>query len=72
MIVDAGDTVNLANVFTLNHTAARLWKTAEGKDFTAETLTVMLHGVYEVDEEVLFEDIKRQLDEWETFGLIEH
>lgn len=71
MIVDAGDMVNLTNVFTLNRTAARIWEVAEGKDFTAETLATLLHGVYAVDEKTLLEDIKRQLDEWETFGLIE-
>lgn len=72
MIVNAGDTVNLTNVFTLNRTAARLWEVAEGKDFTAETLASLLHDVYEVDEKTLLEDIERQLDEWATFGLIEY
>lgn len=71
MIVDTGETVNLADVFTLNRTAARLWEVAEGTNFTAETLASQLQGVYEVAGDTLLEDIRRQLEEWKAFGLIE-
>lgn len=71
MIVDTGDTVNLTNVFTLNETAARLWKLAEEKDFTADELADLLGGEYAVDRETVLKDVKRQIDEWQAFGLVE-
>ena len=70
MIVDSGDTVNLTNVYTLNATASRMWKLAEGREFTAEMLATMLCEEYAVDKAIVLEDVKRQLDEWITYGLI--
>lgn len=71
MIVNANSgVVNMTDVFTLNNTAAQIWKYIEGKDFTSEELVDWLCDNYEVDRQTAEKDINRQLEDWKKFGLI--
>lgn len=60
-----------ANVFTLNATAAMLWKEAEGKDFDAEMLCNALCEKYEVDHEMALNDAIATINIWKENGLLE-
>ena len=71
MIVNADSgVVNMTDVFTLNQTAAKMWKFIEGKDFTAEEIVDWLCENYEVNRQTAEKDVERQLNDWKNFGLI--
>lgn len=67
--VDAGR-VNFTEVYTLNSTAAALWKWVQGREFTSADLTDYLCEHYEVNCEVAQQDVERLLVEWKNFGLL--
>lgn len=57
IIIDPGqDMVDASNVFTLNKTAAFIWKKLRGKSCTAVAITDLLIGHYVVSEEQAQED----------------
>ena len=72
MIVEAsGSCVNLTNVYSMNETAALLWETlCKDGEHSTEELAEVLCKAYEVDYERALHDVKHQLNEWETMGLI--
>lgn len=67
--VDAAQ-VNLTEVYTLNHTAAALWRWAQGRDFTADEMADHLCRLYEVEACRALEDTRRLLQEWRAYGLL--
>lgn len=72
MIVDSVDgATNLCDVYSLNRTAARIWKRIGECTPTFEELADWLCDTYEVDKETSTRDLKRLLEQWETDGLIE-
>lgn len=62
--------VNLNEVYTLNATAAALWKWAQGRDFTASELAGYLCEHYEVERTVAQADVDGMLADWRAFGLL--
>ena len=61
MIVDVrSDKVNMSDVFSLNETAADLWKRMGEGDFTVEELAAWLCDTYEVDPETYLKDVTVQ------------
>lgn len=48
----------------LNESAAFLWKSVEGKDFTEETLVDLLLEEYEVSRETATEAVKDLVKDW--------
>lgn len=57
IIVDPGqDVVDMSKVFTLNETAAFLWKELQGIDFTVDTVVDLLVENFEVDEAIARQD----------------
>lgn len=71
MVVDTcSKNVNLSNVFTLNETAAQLWRQLESRDSTPEELADRLCEEYDVDKTTALSDVERQLSEWREYGLI--
>lgn len=72
MIVDAcTENVNMSNVYSLNHTAAWMWKSLEEAPLTVDELAEKLCLAYEVDKDTAFHDVEKQLADWKTFGLVE-
>lgn len=67
----SGTDADLSEVFTLNATAASLWKMLEAGDATVESLVERLADDYSVDPLAIRDDVQAQLDQWEEFGLIE-
>lgn len=62
--------MNMADVFSLNETAARLWQRINEGRFTPEELADWICGEYDTDKETALADVLRQLSEWKKFGLI--
>lgn len=48
----------------LNESAAFLWKSVEGKDFTEETLVDLLLEEYDVSRETATEAVKELVKDW--------
>ena len=70
MIVEpAGGGNRQAKVFELNETAALIWERIGSEEINAEELAAYLSSEYEIDQAVALRDVRRQLEEWEKFGL---
>lgn len=61
----------MTDVFSMNRTAAALWMRMSEGDFTPEELAAWLCERYDVPPETALEDVRKQLDEWQRYGLLE-
>lgn len=66
---DAGN-VNMTQVFTMNETAAGLWRRMESEAFTPEGLTGWLCGEYDVTPEQARHDVSALLQRLEEYNLL--
>lgn len=63
--------VNFNKLITLNPSAAYLWKSVEGKDFTINDIADLLQGKYDIDAATAQADAKDIVDKWMANGLVE-
>lgn len=71
MIVDgANGNLDMTDIYTLNGSAAYLWKCAEGRDFDVAFMVEKLCEKYEVDEQTAKDDVEAMLEEWREYGLV--
>lgn len=71
MIVEVSqEAMNLTNVYTMNETAAWLWKGIGNDEFTEEVLVARLLEEYEVTEEQATTDVHALIEEWVKLGLV--
>lgn len=63
--------VNFNKMVSLNETAAYLWESVAGKDFTKEDLVKQLLERYEVSEETASKDVDILIEKWVEAGLAE-
>ncbi len=64
------DTVDMTKVFSLNESAAWLWKELKGVDFTEEYVAELLMKKYDVDKECALEDVYKLIEVFKNQGLI--
>ncbi|MCT3960294.1 PqqD family protein [Elizabethkingia anophelis] len=64
------DMVDMSKVYTLNETAAFLWKELQGKEFNVETVTEVLLNYYNVKYAVAEKDAQRLVHDFEKQGLL--
>ena len=64
------DMVDMSKVYTLNETAAFLWKELQGKEFNVETVTEALLNYYNVEYAVAEKDAQRLVHDFEKQGLL--
>jgi hypothetical protein len=62
--------VDLSKVYTLNDTAAFIWKSIQGKEFTEETIVELLLENYLVSSDLAAQDTQRLLAEFKSQGLL--
>ncbi len=62
--------VNFNKMLSLNESAAYLWKEAEGKEFTRETLITLLLDKYDVSREQAAEDVDKLVCTWIKEGVV--
>lgn len=62
--------INFNKMVSLNPTAAYLWESVEGKDFTVEDLTKLLTDKYEVSEEQAASDAAALAAKWIEAGIV--
>ena len=65
------EVVDMANVFTLNETAAWLWKQLESKSFSTEVVAEMLLKEYDIDADRAAGDAEQLVADMIENGLIE-
>lgn len=63
--------VNFSKIVSLNPTAAYLWESVVGKDFTVEDMTALLLDEYDVTPEVASKDAASLAKSWTEAGLVE-
>ena len=62
--------VNFSKLVSLNETAAYLFKSLQGKDFTPEDMADLLLEQYEVDRATALKDSETLCKQWQEVGLI--
>jgi len=63
--------INFNKMISLNSSAAYLWESVEGKEFTVEDLKNLLLDRYEVEEEVAAKDAENIARTWIEAGIAE-
>lgn len=63
--------INMSSIISLNDTAAYLWESVTGKDFTVEDLKNLLLDKYEVDEPTAAKDAQALADKWVELGVVD-
>ena len=63
--------VNFNKMISLNATAAYLWESVVGKEFTSADLVKLLLDKYEVTEEVAAADVDNLVKKWIEAELVE-
>ncbi len=71
LISHGRENINFTKVISLNETAAFVWNSVFGKDFTLEDMCSALIGEYEVDEQTAMKDCEELLKSWIEIGFIE-
>ncbi len=62
--------VNFNKMIVLNSSAAFLWRSIEGKEFSVEDLRDLLLSEYEVDEQTAGEDAAKVAQSWIEAGIV--
>lgn len=71
IIIGTGiENIDFSKVISLNESAAWLWREAEGKEFTAESLAALLVEEYAVSEAVALADVSKLLEQWVALGVV--
>lgn len=72
MMVNAASAArDMADVYTLNETAARLWERLGDDEISLPSLATWLAGEYGIAYDDALADVTTQVQEWREFGLIE-
>ena len=72
MIVNPSSSViNMTDVYSLNETAAYLWKELENKDFSVEDMCGLLVSKYDVSQETASADASALASKWMEIGIVE-
>ena len=63
--------INFNKMISLNSSAAYLWKSVEGREFTPEELKRLLLDRYDVEEEIAGRDAEAIAQSWIEAGIAE-
>ena len=66
------DLLEFSNMFSMNETAAFIWRHMEGVEFTVKDLVDSLLEEYELTEEQAVTDISAMLDMFLKLGVVEN
>lgn len=71
VVAENAKLVNFNKMIALNATAAFMWQSVDGKDFSEEDLVKALLDEYDVDEETARADVAKAVESWREAGIIE-
>lgn len=61
--------INFNKLISLNSTAAFLWKSLVGKEFTAEEMAQLLVDEYGIDMDLALTDSRKLMESWQEAGI---
>ncbi|MCR4921071.1 MAG: PqqD family protein [Bacteroidaceae bacterium] len=65
------ENIDFTSIINLNESAAMLWNSVQGTDFTAQTLADLLCQEYDVDADTARRDAEDIAARWREVGLVE-
>ena len=65
------ENINFNKLISLNESAAYLWESVEGKEFTEKDLAGLLIGKYGIDEALAAKDSAAIAKAWHEAGIVE-
>lgn len=65
------ENIDFTSIINLNESAAMLWNSVQGTDFTAQTLADLLCQEYDVDADTARHDAEDIAARWREVGLVE-
>lgn len=71
VMAEGAEVVNFNKMIALNPTAAYLWESVEGKEFSVEDLTQLLLDKYDVSREIAAADAAKLAASWTEAGVVE-
>ena len=71
IVAEGKENIDFTKIISMNESSAYLWKSVEGKEFTAETLRDLLLKEYDVDSTTAENDAKMVAEEWAKAGIAE-
>ena len=71
VVTFGADDIYSTQIISLNESAAYLWKSVAGKEFSEDDMVDALLKEYEVDEATARADVKQCINTWFNSGLIE-
>lgn len=71
IVAEGKENIDFTKIISMNESSAYLWKSVEGKEFTAETLRDLLLKEYDVDSATAENDAKMVAEEWAKAGIAE-
>lgn len=71
IVAEGKENIDFSNIISMNESAAYLWNSIEGKNFTIETLTNLLLKEYDVDEAIAKADALSLVAQWNKAEIIE-
>lgn len=71
IVAEGKENIDFTKIISMNESSAYLWKSVEGKEFTAETLRDLLLKEYDVDSATAENDAKMVTEEWAKAGIAE-
>lgn len=72
IVAEGVENIDFSRIISMNESSAYLWKSIEGKDFTAETLATLLTNEYEVDDATAKKDAETLVQKWIEAGIVEN
>ncbi len=71
IVAEGKENIDFSNIISMNDSAAYLWNSVEGKEFTIDTIVKLLLDIYDVDEETAKADSLAIIRQWKDAGIIE-
>lgn len=70
VLAEGESNIDFSVLIRLNESAAFVWQSVEGKDFTIEDMVEALLSEYEVDRETALADCKTLVSQWEEANIL--
>ncbi len=77
IVAEGKENIDFSNIISMNESCALLWKSVQGKDFTAEDMAQVLMDNYEIDADTplphdqALHDANMVAEQWREAGIID-
>lgn len=71
IVAEGKENIDFSNIISMNESSALLWKSIQGREFTAEDLAHILTENYEVDDATALADSQAIIAQWVKAEIVE-